>query len=134
MYAYIRMIRTLIVDDSNIFLESVEYYLSTFPYVQVVDKATSGSEAIEKIGKYKPDLVLMDIDMPEMNGLEVTRYVKMQSDSPYIIIVSYNNGNEYKALAIDAGADGFICKFDFALNVMPLIDSMFYLKRQQSNE
>jgi DNA-binding NarL/FixJ family response regulator len=126
------MIRTLIVDDSNIFLESVEYYLSTFPYVQVVDKATSGSEAIEKIGKYKPDLVLMDIDMPEMNGLEVTRHVKMQSDSPFIIIVSYNN--EYKTLAIDAGADGFISKFDFALNVMPLIDSMFYLKRQQSNE
>ncbi|MEI6152853.1 MAG: response regulator transcription factor, partial [Deltaproteobacteria bacterium] len=119
------MIRTLIVDDSNVFLESVEYYLATFPYVQVVDKAASGSEAIEKIEKYKPDLVLMDIDMPEMNGLEVTRHVKMQSDAPFIIIVSYHNGNEYKALAIDAGADGFVSKVDFALNVMPLIDSMF---------
>ncbi|MCX5815458.1 MAG: response regulator transcription factor [Proteobacteria bacterium] len=123
------MIRTIIVDDSNIFLESVEYYLSTFPYVQVVDKATSGSEAIEKIDKYKPDLVLMDIDMPEMNGLEATRHVKMQPDSPFIIIVSYHNGNEYKTLAIDAGADGFISKVDFALNVMPLIDSMFLFKK-----
>jgi len=123
------MIRTLIVDDSKVFLESVEYYLSTFPHVQVVDKATSGMEAIRMIDKYKPDLVLLDLDMPEMSGLDVVRQVKAQPDSPFIIIVSYHNANEYKTLAVDAGADGFISKVDFALNAMPLIDNMFLFKK-----
>jgi DNA-binding NarL/FixJ family response regulator len=121
------MIRTLIVDDSRVFLESVCCYLSTFPYIDVVAKAASGAEAIKKINKYKPDLVFMDMDMPEMNGLEVTRHIKSQTDSPFVIIVSYNNGCEYRSLAMDAGADGFIGKADFALNAMPLIDSMFLL-------
>ncbi len=122
------MIRTLLVDDSNVFLESVEYFLSTFPYIKVVDKAASATDAIKKIEEHKPDLVLVDIDMPVMNGLEVTRYVKMKPDSPFVIVVSYHNGDEYKNLAKDAGADGFVSKADFALNAMPIIESMFLSK------
>ncbi len=123
------MIKTLIVDDSEVFLESVCSYLSTFSYIDVIDRAKSGVEAIKKIEKYKPDLVLMDIEMPEMNGLDVTRHIKNGPASPLIIIVSYHNGNEYKVLALDAGADGFISKADFALSAMPLIDSMFFQKK-----
>ena len=124
------MIRTILVDDSDVFLESVEYFMSTFPYIKVVDKAASSKDAIEKIEKYKPDLVLVDIDMPVMNGIEVTRHIKKKPDSPFVIIVSYHNGDEYETLAKDAGADGFVTKADFALNAMQIIESMLLLKEK----
>lgn len=123
------MVRTLLVDDSKDFLKSVEYFLSTFPYVKVVDKAASAKDAIKKIEQHKPDLVLVDIDMPVMNGLEVTRLVKMHPDPPFVIVVSYHNGDEYRQMASDAGADGFVSKIDFALNAMPLIDKIFLSER-----
>lgn len=124
-------IKTLLVDDSKIFLESVEYYLSTFPHMNIVGKATSGAEALEKIAQHRPDLVLMDLEMPDMNGLEATRKVKLNSSAPFVIIVSYHNGDEYQSMAKEAGADGFISKDSFAMSVLPLIESIFSSKEVQ---
>jgi CheY-like chemotaxis protein len=125
----VRTIRTVIVDDSEFFLDSLEYYLTTVPFVEVVARASSGVEAIQKIRHCKPDLVFMDLRMPGMDGLSATRAIKKLKGAPAVIIVSINGHDEYGSIAEEAGAEAFVCKRDFAEKAIPLIQR-FCLPRE----
>jgi DNA-binding NarL/FixJ family response regulator len=113
--------RILLVDDNPEFLESAARFLSADPNITVAGHALSGQEALKQITRLAPDLVLMDLAMPDMSGLEVTQRIKTQTNPPYVIILTLHDNPEYRAAAKDVGADGFIAKSEFGTNLCPLI-------------
>jgi DNA-binding NarL/FixJ family response regulator len=118
-------LRILLVDDSWEFLGSVEHFLAAEPRLKIVGYASSGQEALEQVNLLHPDLVLMDLAMPQMNGLVAARRIKAQSNAPRVVILTVHNQPEYQKAAEAAGADGFISKSDFGVQVLPLIEHLF---------
>src|SRR5258707_7117449 len=100
--------RVLLVDDSPEFLESAVNFLAADPAIEVVGRAFSGRGAMEQLPVLKPDLVLMDVSMPEMNGLEATRRIKAQDEELRVILLTLHDNPEYRAAARAAKADGFV--------------------------
>jgi two-component system KDP operon response regulator KdpE len=99
--------KILVVDDEPQIRRLLRATLTGHGY-QVAD-ARSGEEALEKFREYLPDLVIMDLNMPGMGGLEASREIRMDSDVP-IIILTVRNAESEKVEAQDAGADDFVCK------------------------
>ncbi len=118
------MFRIMIVDDNFEFLRSAARFLATDPRILVVGLALSGSEALLQVTRLRPDLVLMDIAMPQINGLEVTRSLKSRFNAPHIVILTHYDTIDYRNAAAAAGADGFIPKSEFGAEVLPLIHSL----------
>ncbi|MBI5841863.1 MAG: response regulator transcription factor [Chloroflexi bacterium] len=114
-------IRILLVDDSAVFLNSVESFLSTDPAVKIVGRALSGRSALEQISSLQPDLVLMDLSMPEMSGLEATRLIKARKDAPCVVILTLHNHPQYRKASQAAGADGFVSKAELGTQLIPQI-------------
>ena len=83
------------------------------------------NHALEKVPLLKPDLVLMDLSMPEMNGLDATRAIKAHADGPRVIILTLHDNPEYRAAAADVRADGFVTKTELDLQLLPLIHELF---------
>lgn len=119
------MIRTLLVDDSLEFLEAAQRFLASDPRVEVVGLSRSGQEAISQVNLANPDLVLMDLTMPEMNGLEATRQIKALSNPPQIILCALYDNPEYRSASKAVRADGFIPKSEFGEQLLPLIQLLF---------
>lgn len=113
--------RILVVDDSVQFAAAVTRFLSTVLRLEVVGHARSGTEAIEQVAQLHPDVVLMDWMMPEMDGLEATRRIKRGSAPPQVIMLTLNDGAEYRRQAELAGADGFVSKGDLGTALWPLL-------------
>jgi two-component system, NarL family, response regulator DegU len=114
----------LIVDSNKAFLESAIKFLTTEKQLAVVGWAFDASEALDKINKYNPDLILLDFSLPDYNGLELTRKIKQMPGSPSVIILSINDHEEYFIEALNAGADGFLCKRDFGNQIISLLESL----------
>ncbi len=119
-------IRTLLVDDSPDFLESAARFLSADPFIGIVGCALSGREAIQETDRLHPDLVLMDLGMPGINGLEATYCIRSQPDAPRVVILTLYDNAEYRAAAQEAGADGYVVKSEFGVELIPLIHSLFF--------
>ena len=120
-----RKIRLLLVDDNPEFLEAATRFVATEPQISVVGQALSGRDAVLQVSTLRPDLVLMDYVMPDMNGIEATRMVKAQDEVPQVVILTLHDLPEYRAQAEAAGADGFLPKADFGRDLLALIASLF---------
>jgi CheY-like chemotaxis protein len=118
-------IKVLLVDDNPEFLEVAANFLAGLDDVHVVGLASSGREALCLVHDLAPDLVLMDLSMPEMNGLEATRRLKRLPLPPHVVIVTLYDGPESAAAAREAGADDFITKSEFGDSLLPLIHRHF---------
>lgn len=118
-------IRVLLVDDSAPFLDMESRYLAGQSQFQVVGSATSGEGAVSQVSILHPDLVLMDLTMPGMNGLQATSHIKKQANAPRVIIVTLHDQPAYRAMSEFAGADGFITKDNFGEPLMRMIHGMF---------
>src|SRR6476661_4826227 len=118
-------LRILLVDDSAEFLESAARLLMLHEELRIVGRAASGSSALEQVAVLKPDLVLMDLAMPGMNGLETTRQIKAQPSAPRVVIMTLYDVAEYRAAARAATADGFIAKSSIRSQLLPLLASLF---------
>ena len=103
-------LRTLIVDDSKLFLTCVRRLLDTQELIQVVGTAANGREAVHQADVLLPDLVLMDLDMPGMNGLEATEILRLRLPNARIIIMTLDETVKNKAAARAHGAHGFVGK------------------------
>lgn len=117
------ILRILLVDDSQVFLRSITRFLAMDARLEVVGGVLSGEEAINCVLRSRPDLVLMDLAMARINGLEATRLIKAQPNPPYIIILTLNGSSEYCAASVAAGADGFVVKSEIGTALLPLIQS-----------
>lgn len=114
-------VRILLVDDSPEFLESAARFLSADSQVEVVGCALSGREALEQVALLQPDLVLMDLALPDMHGLEATRHIKVQAGAPHVVILTLYDNPEYRTAAKAVGADGFVAKSEFGTQLLPLL-------------
>jgi two-component system, NarL family, nitrate/nitrite response regulator NarL len=102
--------RVIIVDDNDSVRESLRSMLECEPSLQIVDEAKDGQEAIELCRLHRPDLVLMDVRMPRVDGFEATRRIKEEMDTTKVLMMSASNGREYVSRAIRAGAEGYVSK------------------------
>jgi DNA-binding NarL/FixJ family response regulator len=118
-------LRILLVDDSAEFLESAARLLMLHQELCIVGRATSGSSALEQVAVLNPDLVLMDLAMPGMNGLEATRQIKARPAAPRVVIMTLYDVAEYRAAAKAATADGFIAKSSMRSQLMPMLAGLF---------
>lgn len=118
-------LKILIVDNKIPFLDSAIRYLNLHERVELVGWALSGAEALDKIKIFQPDLVLIDVSLPDINGLSVIREIKKQFASQKIAVLTLHDGDDYRQEARLAGADGFISKLDFVAQFPDLIDRLF---------
>jgi DNA-binding NarL/FixJ family response regulator len=88
------------VDDSPEFLELVARCLAVAPHIEIVGRTRSGREALEQVARLQPDLVLMDLAMPGMNGLEATQRIKAQPGAPRVVMLTMYDDPAYRAAAI----------------------------------
>lgn len=121
----------LLVDDNKNFMESAIKFLTTDKHFSVVGWAFTAAEAFEKNDKFKPDLILMDLSLPDMNGFDASKILKQKSDAPKIIILSFDNYDDYSIEALNAGADGYLCKSDFGSKIISLMEDLF--SKEESN-
>lgn len=104
------MVKVLICDDQHIVCEGLEKILSTDPELEVVGIASDGLEALEMIPKVKPDLVLMDLKMPHMNGVIATRKIKESFTDVEVLILTTYDDDVWVFDAIRSGAAGYLLK------------------------
>jgi len=104
------MIRVMIVDDQKIFREGLKMIISQDVYIEVVGLCENGQEAVKMIPIYKPDIVLMDIQMPIMNGVEAVKRIKDDYDDIDVIMLTTFHNDHYITDAIRAGALGYLLK------------------------
>ena len=123
-------IRTLLVDDNATILASVEHFVNTLPDVEVIGRARSGQQALQLVGQLLPDLVLMDVDMPGMNGLEATRLIKRLSTAPRVIILSIHDQMEYRDAATSVRADAYISKGEICPQLPATVRHLFQAPSQ----
>lgn len=105
-----KTIRLLLVDDHQVVRSGIRALLDAQEGMQVVGEAGSGEEAIRAACELKPDVVLMDITMPGMDGLEATRYVKQVCESAAVLALTMHEGREYFFEMLKAGASGYVPK------------------------
>lgn len=103
-------IRVLIVDDQMMVREGFSVLLNAQPGIEVVGEAVNGHEAITQVAALRPDVVLMDIRMPELNGLEATREIIAADADAKVLVLTTFDLDEYVYQALRAGASGFLLK------------------------
>ena len=104
------IIRTLLVDDHTILRDGLRALLATQPDIEVVGEADNGLDAIEMVERHQPSIVVMDIAMPRMNGLEATRRIKKDHPECRVLVLTQYDHREYVLPILKAGADGYILK------------------------
>ncbi|CAA9428837.1 MAG: Two-component transcriptional response regulator, LuxR family [uncultured Rubrobacteraceae bacterium] len=102
--------RVLIVDDHDLVRDGYQRMLAREEGLEVVGEAANGWEAVELCRKLRPDLILMDVRMPEMDGLEATRRIKAEFPTTGVLVVTTYDNPDYLLEAIEAGAAGYILK------------------------
>ena len=102
--------RLLIVDDHDLIRESTQLMLEGEPDLEVVGEAVNGRHALELCRQLRPDLVLMDVRMPEMDGLTATREIKKEMPTISVLVVSAYESEDYRREAASAGATDYILK------------------------
>ena len=103
-------IRVLIADDHPVFRYGMRALLSSDPETELVGEATNGQEAVARALELRPDVILMDFDMPEMNGIEATRKILEASPRTSILMVTMSEEDESVVAAVRAGARGYVLK------------------------
>jgi DNA-binding NarL/FixJ family response regulator len=103
-------IRTLIADDSAVSRRAALLLLAKLPQVEMVGAAEDGIDALALVASTRPDLVLMDLQMPRLNGLQATRRIRAEFPGVRVIMTTFNDSEESKAASVASGVDWFIPK------------------------
>ena len=118
-------LKILLADDHREFLEVASRFLAEHDGIDVVGSAHSGQEAVQMARDLAPDLVLMDLSMPDLNGLEATRRIKALQSPPLVVMLTLYDAPEIQSCARAAGADHFITKSEFGDSLPPLLIRLF---------
>ena len=117
-----KIVTVLLVDDHEGFINAAMRHLRRLEWLEVVGRAANGLEAIERSESLRPDVVLMDLAMPEMGGLQATRLIKTQDAPPFVVIASHFDDAEHRTHAMRAGADAFVSKLSYIQEVLPILE------------
>jgi DNA-binding NarL/FixJ family response regulator len=118
-------IRVLIVDDHTLLRDGLSALLELVPDMEVVGEASNGREALERVRELLPDVVLMDIEMPVMGGLEASRRIRAQYPNSKVLVLSQYDDAGHVVDAVDAGVRGFVDKTAASAEVAASIRSVY---------
>lgn len=105
-----KKIKLLLVDDHPVVRKGIRSCLDGLENLEIVDDATDGQEAVKKVRELRPDIVLMDIDMPNMNGLDATKHIRQEFPTTRVLILTVHTNKEYVLQIIRSGAQGYVLK------------------------
>lgn len=125
----LRAIRVLLADDHPLVLEGVKSFIETFDHIEVVGTATNGNQALEKFDSTRPDVVVMDLNMPELNGLTATEIMLERNPEAKVLILSMHNSLEYVTTAVRHGAQGYILKDVPTEEIVTAIETIYAGKK-----
>lgn len=111
-------VRILIVDDQSPFRDASRMVVEMTDGFEVAGEAANGEEAIAQVRELSPDLVLMDVQMPGIGGLEATRRIRSLPDPPPVVVMSTHESGDYSQAALDAGAERFIAKSELSMDAL----------------
>jgi DNA-binding NarL/FixJ family response regulator len=121
-----KVLRVLVADDAAVVRAGLVAMLAELPGVQVVGAAEDGARAVALAARTRPDLVLMDLQMPELNGLEATRMIRAKFPAVRVIMITFDLAGHLMVTASrDAGADGFIMKENLGAELPGLLAQLF---------
>ena len=118
------MLRLLVADDHEIVRRGLQALLKAQPGWEVCAEAANGREALEKAKVLKPDIVILDLAMPEMNGLEATRQIRKAVPDAEVIILTMHESEQVVREVLDAGARGYILKSDAGRDLVAAVESV----------
>jgi DNA-binding NarL/FixJ family response regulator len=114
-------ISVLLVDDNRSFLHAEERFLKQTDEVEIVGKATNAAEAVSMVKRMKPEIVLLDIAMPEITGIDLVPELREARPSMGIIALTVMDTDSYREAALAAGADAFLSKSVLFTDLLPTI-------------
>ena len=127
-------ISILLVDDNQTFLSAVRQFLQLLSDVQIVGEANDGRTALLLAAKLRPDLMLLDITLTTLSGLEVARAMQFWPHRPKVVFLSMHDSAAYREAAEGLGALGYVDKADFVVNLIPIIEQIIADKPHGSTE
>ncbi|MBU2640324.1 MAG: response regulator transcription factor [Thiobacillus sp.] len=127
-------INVLIVDDHVVMAEGLRYLIDAQSDLAVVGCVNDGREALREVVERVPDVVVMDIAMPELNGIEATHLIHERSPDTQIVMLSMHSNREYVLRALQAGARGYVLKKNAAAEVLTAIRSVYSGRRYLSSQ
>jgi len=120
-----KRIRVLIVDDHTLVRDGIKALLALSADIEVVGEAANGMEALEKVKEFAPDVVLMDLAMPIMGGLEATRRIRKEFTGTKVLALTQYDDADYVVPVIEAGAQGFITKMSAFSELATAIQAVY---------
>jgi DNA-binding NarL/FixJ family response regulator len=127
-------VRIVIAEDQTLVRQGLKSLLAEGDQYEVVGEAEDGLEAIRRVAKLKPDLVLLDLAMPRMNGISAIKAIKQQQAETKIIAITFHTSDEYILAAFESGADGYCLKNDTHANLLLALKRVMAGKRYISPE
>ena len=128
---YVVTFKIMLVDDNRTFVAAVRQFLDMLPGTLVVGQMHNGLDALAQIIRLEPDLVLLDIAMPGLNGFDVAKSLQALPNPPYVVILSMHDSSAYRDAARDMGAAAYVTKADFVVDLIPIIDRLIASKSGQ---
>jgi DNA-binding NarL/FixJ family response regulator len=123
------LIRILVVDDFKGWRHQVRLLFQARPQWQIIAEVSDGLEAVQKVADLKPNLIVLDIGLPKLNGIEAARRIRQLSPSSKIIFLSQNNDRDIVQAALSTGALGYVRKADARMELLPAVDAVLRGKR-----
>lgn len=119
------MITVVLADDHTVLRDGLRYLLEAAGDIEIVSTASNGQEAVEQATLHCPDVVLMDISMPVMNGIEATKEVCAACPNTKVAILSMHHTSEYVQRAMQAGAHGYVLKDSAGAEVIAAVRALY---------
>ena len=130
--------KIVIVENYRILREGLRALISSNPDLEVVGEAEDGKEAIQCVAKLAPDLALVDLSMPRMNGLDAIREIKSRCPKTKVVALTVHKAEEYVLAALEAGANGYVLKdanhAELMVAIETVLDGNAYLSPRVSEE
>ena len=123
------VVRVLVVDDYEPWIRFLRLTLLARQELEVIGQCSDGPEALKKAEEMQPDLILLDIGLPTLHGIEVARRIREISPTSKILFVSENRSHDVAEEALEAGGGGYVLKSDAAKELLPAINAILEGKR-----
>ena len=117
-------LRIFLADDHEVVRNGIRSVLITQPGWEICGEASNGREAVEKVAAMKPDVVIIDIGMPELNGLEATRQIVKASETTKVLVLTVHESHQVVRDVLDAGARGYILKSDAGRDLIAAVQAL----------